>query len=85
MNGTVNFRELENPYPANIYLLKVKYVQFNKKDTRRVFIVNFEHVSQLFVVFLLLTLNKLFTRQSGETLFLNFQIWGEAIQLDVFS
>ena len=85
MNGTVNFRELENPYPADIYLFKVKYVQFNEKAISCVFIVNFEHVSQLFLVFLLLTLNKLFIRQSADILFLNFRIWGEAIQLDVFS
>ena len=55
-------------FPANIYLLKV-----NNKDTRKgcnnkntrttsrrsvVFIVNFEHISHLFLVFLLLTLHK---------------------------
>ena len=48
--------------PANIYLFKV-----NNKNTRKmceiyrrsdVFIVNFGHISQLFLVFLLLTLNK---------------------------
>ena len=44
--------------PADIYLLKV-----NNRNTRRnrchsgVFIVNFEHILHLFLVFLLLTLN----------------------------
>ena len=49
--------------PANIYLLKV-----NKRNTRKrskicsqfngAFIVNFKHITHLFLVFLLLTLNK---------------------------
>ena len=60
-------------YPANIYLLKVdskntrKRLEIFSKLTiktpeRRhrsgVFIVNFEHISHLFLVLLLLTLNK---------------------------
>ena len=45
--------------PANIYLFKVSYRKLEKGQWRRseVFIVNFEHISHLFVVFLL-TLNK---------------------------
>ena len=58
---------------ANIYLLKVaiktlekvwNMFKVNNKDTRTVnecsyvFIVNFEHISQLFLVFLLLTLKR---------------------------
>ena len=42
--------------PAGIYLLKV-----NNRNTRarcEIFIVNFEHISHLALVFLLLTLNK---------------------------
>ena len=42
-------------YPVGIYLLKV-----NNRNTRRrfgVFIVNFEHMSHLVLVFVLLTLN----------------------------
>ena len=59
---------LQDFYPANIYLF-----QFNSRSTRKkcetyskltiktpdgVFIVNFEHISHLFQVFLLLNLNK---------------------------
>ena len=58
--------------PGNIYLFKVrnrnatKHFEIGSKLTiktpvrrpLRVFIVNFEHISQLFVVFLYLTLNK---------------------------
>ena len=50
---------LKDIVPANIYLFKV-----NNRNTRRhlcrsgVFIVNFEHISHLFLVLLLLTLNK---------------------------
>ena len=56
-------------YPAKIYLFKVNNRNTRKKSEicskltiktseRRVFIVNFEHISYLFLVFLLLTLNK---------------------------
>ena len=59
---------LQDFYPANIYLFK-----FNSRNTRKryeiyskltiktsddVFIVNFEHISHLFLVFLLLNFNK---------------------------
>ena len=64
---------------------KSNVFKFKKNDTSCVFIANFEHVSQFFLLFLLLTLNKLFAGQYGEILFLDFRIWGEAIQLDVFS
>ena len=41
--------------PANIYLYKTN----NRKTAKKgVFIVNFKHISHLFLVFLLLTLNK---------------------------
>ena len=55
---------------ANIYLIKTNnrntrkrcelWSSYNKNTRRRfgVFIVNFEHISHLFLVFLLLTLNK---------------------------
>ena len=55
---------------ANIYLIKTNnrntrkrcelWSSYNKNTRRRfgVFIVNFEHTSHLFLVFLLLTLNK---------------------------
>ena len=43
--------------PANIYLLKVSN-RNSKKGMKYVFIVNFEHISFLFLLFLLLTLNK---------------------------
>ena len=53
--------------PAGIYLLKVdnrsnrkRYeicLKLTIKTPERVFIVNFEHISLLFLVFLLLTLN----------------------------
>ena len=41
---------------------RVKYIKVNNKDTRAtpcsaVFIVNFEHISHLVLVFLLITLN----------------------------
>ena len=39
--------------PASIYLLKV-----NNRLRSSVFIANFEHISYLFLVFLLVTLNK---------------------------
>ena len=64
---------------------KSNVFKFKQNDTSCVFIANFEHVSQFFLLFILLTLNKLFAGQYGEILFLDFRIWGEAIQLDVFS
>ena len=42
--------------PANIYLFKVIDVYFVWRHSD-VFIANFEHISHLFLVFLLLTLN----------------------------
>ena len=48
-------------YPANIYLFKVNNRNSRKRcDIRRsgVFIVNFEHILHLFLVFLSLTVNK---------------------------
>ena len=55
----------QDTYPAKIYLFKINMFKVNNKDTsttswRRsgVFILNFEHISHLFLVFLLLTLNK---------------------------
>ena len=56
-------------FPANIYLLKVSIIDTRKRweiwskltiktPDHGVFIVNFEHISYLFLVFLLLTLNK---------------------------
>ena len=42
-----------NIFPANIYLKSTR-----KTLEKAVFIVNFEHVSHLFLVFVLLTLNK---------------------------
>ena len=58
---------------ANIYYIKVnnkksekgvKYVKVNKNDTRtkhfRVYIVNLQSISNLFLVFILLILNKCF-------------------------
>ena len=57
-------------YPANVYLFKVNNGNTRKcceicskatKNTRRrsgVFIVNLEHISNFFLLFLLLTLNK---------------------------
>ena len=57
-------------YPANIYLFKVNYGNTRKRceicsklaiktpERRHVFIANFEHISHLFLVFPLLTLNK---------------------------
>ena len=62
---------LHRYYPANIYLLKVNNRNSRKKceicskltiktPERRsgVFIVNFEHILHIFLLFLLLTLNK---------------------------
>ena len=48
--------ELSYHYPADIYLLKVN--NRNSRTWRRsgIFIVNFEHISHLVLVFLLLTL-----------------------------
>ena len=59
------------PFPANIYLFKVnnrnirKSCEICSKLTLKspeprvgVFIVNFEHISQLFLMFLLMTLSK---------------------------
>ena len=57
---------MERPVQDNIYLLKVaietlkkgvKYVQRHWRHSG-VFIINFEHISNLFQVFLLLILNK---------------------------
>ena len=58
-------------YPADIYLLKINYrntktrceiwseLTINTTGRRQVFfIVNFEHISHIVLVFLLLTLNK---------------------------
>ena len=54
-------------YPANIYLFKVNNRNSRKRceicskltiKTPGVFIVNFKHISHLFLLFLLLTLNK---------------------------
>ena len=54
-------------YPANIYLFKVNNRNNRKRceicskltiKTPGVFIVNFKHISHLFLLFLLLTLNK---------------------------
>ena len=53
-----------NPHPANIYLFKINNRNTRKrcktcsKLTINVLIVNFEHISYLFLVFLLLTLKK---------------------------
>ena len=60
-------RNTLSTYPANIYLFKVnnKIIRkrpeiCSKRQHRRsgVFIVNFEHILHLFLVFLLLTLSK---------------------------
>ena len=59
MMPTLAFNELNrSDYQPNIYLFKVNN-RNNWKNVRRsgVFIINFEHISDLFVVFLLLTLN----------------------------
>ena len=68
-------------FPLNIYLFKstvetekgVNYIQNNNIDTKTVshersgaFIANFKHISHLFLVFLLLTLNmKMFAGWPG--------------------
>ena len=44
--------------PANIYLCKVNNRNTRKRGEICVFIVNFEHISHCFPVFLLLILNK---------------------------
>ena len=54
------------PFPANTYLLKVNNRNIRKRfelcseltNRSGAFIVNFEHILPLFLVFLLLTLNK---------------------------
>ena len=52
------FKFFQNYYPANIYLFKVNNRNTRKRTTSGIFIINFEHTSHLFLVFLLLTLNK---------------------------
>ena len=57
-----------NRYPANIYLFKANsrntrkrceiYLKFNNKNNQLFLSLNFEHISHLFLVFLVLTLNK---------------------------
>ena len=56
----VKFPPLKHQY----YVKQIKNELFQKNNTRHwrrfgVFIVNFEHISHLFLVFLLLTLNRL--------------------------
>ena len=55
----LNLKNLQSTFPTGNYLFKV-----NDKNTRTtpwrrsgIFIVNFEHISHLVLVFLLLTLN----------------------------
>ena len=43
--------------PAGIHLLKVKYRNTRTSCRSGIFIVNFEHISHLVLVFVLLTLN----------------------------
>ena len=53
MFKVINKTVVLNLFAVNIYLLKV-----NNRNTRQRKTVNFEHTSYLFLVFLLLTLNK---------------------------
>ena len=69
----------------------VKYVQVNKKITKTtsmtssgVFIINFEHISHLFLVFLLLTFNRqLFTTNEVTSWMYNFCLNNAKILLDL--
>ena len=66
--GDGNIFKKFSTYPANIYLFKVNNRHIRKSyktcsnlmsmTSSRIFIANFEHISHLFPVFLLLILNK---------------------------